>query len=174
MDKMKKSVVIELLSKLSMLCYWVMLVWILYKGYGGAVALVSIAVMVAVGVVIAFSGLVPEEARQKNGTLLLYVLSVFSNLALFRYPDLWPMTSLLTVAGLSGMAYWLLARKYEGKDIRTVLKEELGLPLFFDVVLLGIAIYAGIVGNLTGNPAFLVITVLVLADLIRQVCAFFK
>ena len=171
---MKKSVVIELLSKLSMLCYWVMLVWILYKGYGGAVALVSIAVMVAVGVVIAFSGLVPEEARQKNGTLLLYVLSVFSNLALFRYPDLWPMTSLLTVAGLSGMAYWLLARRYEGKGIRTVLKEELGLPLFFDVVLLGIAIYAGIVGNLTGNPAFWVITVLLLADLIRQVCAFFK
>ena len=40
---MKKSVVIELLSRLSMLCYWVMLVWILYKGYGGAVALVSIA-----------------------------------------------------------------------------------------------------------------------------------
>ena len=174
MDKMKKSVVIELLSRLSMLYYWVMLVWILYKGYGGAVALVSIAVMVAVGVVIAFSGLVPEEARQKNGTLLLYVLSVFSNLALFRYPDLWPMTSLLTVAGLSGMAYWLLARKYEGKGIRTVLKEELGLPLFFDVVLLGIAIYAGIVGNLTGNPAFWVITVLLLADLIRQVCAFFK
>ena len=40
---MKKSVVIELLSKPGMLCYCVMLVWILYKGYGGAVALVSIA-----------------------------------------------------------------------------------------------------------------------------------
>ncbi len=72
--------------------------------------------------------------------------------------------------------YGILAacEEIQSKGYPYCIERRIGLASVFDVILLGIAIYAGIVGDLTGNPAFCAITVLLLADLIRQVCAFFK